>query len=185
MNSSEKVALFIDGQNLHYTARGLGFSVDFKKFLAHFKTCGVLVRAYYYTIIAEEFQTSRPLLDWLEYNGFTVRTNSVKEFDDDECRRKFKRNIGIELAIDAFEIAKYVDRIVLFSGDGDLRPLVEAIQRLGPHVTVVSSMRTKAAMVADELRRQADTFLELNDLRASIGRTMEPSRGRDQRNEYP
>ena len=183
MISSEKLALFIDGQNLHYTARGLGFSVDFKKFLAHFETRGVLVRAYYYTIIAEEFQTSRPLLDWLEYNGFTVRTNSIKEFDDGEGRRKFKRSIGIELAIDAFEIAKHVDQIVLFSGDGDLRPLVEAIQRLGPHVTIVSSMRTKPAMVADELRRQADTFVELDNLKASLGRTIEQSRLRNQTDE--
>ena len=180
MNFSEKLALFIDGQSLHFTARGLGFSVDFKKFLAHFKTCGVLVRAYYYTIIAEEFQTSRPLLDWLEYNGFTVRTNSVKEFDDGEGRRKFKRNIGIELAVDAFEIAKHVDHIILFSGDGDFRRLVKAIQSLGPRVTVVSSMRTKPAMVADELRRQADTFLELDDLKAAIGRTKEESRTRNQ-----
>jgi uncharacterized LabA/DUF88 family protein len=184
MNSSEKLALFIDGQNLHFTAKGLGFNIDFKRFLAEFKTRGVLVRAYYYTIIAEEFQTTRPLIDWLDYNGFTVRTNSVKEFDDGEGRRKFKRNIGIELAVDAFEIAKHVDHIVLFSGDGDFRPLVEAIQSLGPRVTVVSSMRTKPAMVADELRRQADTFLELDDLKASIGRTMEQSSERNKRDEH-
>ena len=184
MIPSEKLALFIDGQNLHHTAKGLGFSIDFKRFLAEFRTRGVLVRAYYYTIIAEEFQTTRPLIDWLDYNGFTVRTNSVKEFNDGQGRRKFKRNIGIELAVDAFEIAKHVDHILLFSGDGDFRPLVAAIQRLGPRVTVVSSMRTKPAIVADELRRQADTFLELDDLKASIGRTMEESRVRTQRDEY-
>src|SRR5712675_1045039 len=147
MIASEKLALFVDGLSLHHTAKGLDFSIR-----------GVLVRAYYYTIIAEEFQTTRPLIDWLDYNGFTVRTNSVKEFDDGQGRRKFKRNIGIELAV--------------FSGDGDFRPLVEAIQRLGPCVTVVSSMRTKPVMVAAELRRQADTFLELDDLKAAIGRTM-------------
>ena len=182
--NSEKLALFIDGQNLHFTAKGLGFNIDFKRFLAEFQTRGVLVRAYYYTIIAEEFQTTRPLIDWLDYNGFTVRTNSVKELDDGEGRRKFKRNISIELAVDALEIAKHLDHIVLFSGDGDFRPLVEAIQRLGPRVTVVSSMRTKLAMVAEELRRQADTFLELDDLKASIGRTIEQSRSRNQRDEY-
>ena len=184
MNPSEKLALFIDGQNLHFTAKGLGFNIDFKRFLAEFKTRGVLVRAYYYTIIAEEFQTTRPLIDWLAYNGFTVRTISVKEFDDGEGRRKFKRNISIELAVDALEIAKHLDHIVLFSGDGDFRRLVKAIQSLGPRVTVVSSMRTKSAIVADELRRQADTFLELDDLKASIGRTIDPSRLRNQRDEY-
>ncbi|MBR1251462.1 NYN domain-containing protein [Bradyrhizobium sp. AUGA SZCCT0169] len=183
MIPSEKLALFIDGLNLHYTAKALDFNIDFKRLLAEFRTRGVLVRAYYYTIIAEEFQTTRPLIDWLDYNGFTVRTNSVKEFDDGQGRRKYKRNIGIELAVDAVEIAKYVDHILLFSGDGDFRRLVEAIQRLGPRVTVVSSMRTKPAMVSDELRRQADTFLELDDLKAAIGRTKEESRMRNQRDE--
>jgi uncharacterized LabA/DUF88 family protein len=184
MYLSEKLALFIDGPNLHFTAKGLGFNIDFKRFLAEFKTRGVLVRAYYYTIIAEEFPTTRPLIDWLDYNGFTVRTKSVKDFDDDEGRRKFKRNIGIDLAVDAFEIAKYVDHILLFSGDGDFRPLVEAIQGRGLRVTVVSSMRTKPAMIAADLRRQADTFLELDDLKASIGVTTEQSRVHTQRDEY-
>ena len=184
MIPSEKLALFVDGLNLHDTAKALDFSIDFRRLLAEFKTRGVLVRAYYYTIIAEEFQTTRPLIDWLDYNGFTVRTSSVKEFDDGQGRRKFKRNIGIELAVDALEIAKHVDHILLFSGDGDFRPLVEAIQRLGPRVTVVSSMRTKPAVVADELRRQADTFLELDDLKAAIGRTKEEGRMRNQRDEF-
>ena len=184
MIASEKLALFVDGPSLHHTAKGLDFGIDFKRLLAEFSTRGVLVRAYYYTIIAEEFQTTRPLIDWLEYNGFTVRTNSVKEFDDGQGRRKFKRNIGIELAVDAIEIAKHVDHILLFSGDGDFRPMVEAIQRIGPRVTVVSSMRTKPVIVADELRRQADTFLELDDLKAAIGRTMGESRMRNQRDEF-
>jgi uncharacterized LabA/DUF88 family protein len=184
MLSSKKSALFVDGLSLHHTAKALNFSIDYKRLLAEFRTRGVLVRAYYYTIIAEEFQTTRPLIDWLDYNGFTVRTNSVKEFDDGQGRRKFKRNIGIELAVDAIEIAKHVDHILLFSGDGDFCPLVKALQRIGPHVTVVSSLRTNPMTVADELRRQADTFLELDDLKAAIGRTMEESRMRNQRDEF-
>ena len=181
MIASEKLALFVDGLSLHHTAKALNFSIDFKKLLVEFRTRGVLVRAYYYTIIAEEFQTTRPLIDWLDYNGFTVRTHPVKEFDDAEGRRKFKRNIGIELVVDAVEIAKHVDHIVLFSGDGSFCPLVEALQRLGLRVTVVSSMRTKPMTVADELRRQADAFLELDDLKAAIGRTIEESRMRNHR----
>ncbi len=183
MSSSDKLALFIDGQNLHYTAKNLGFDVDFKRLLTEFKTRGTLVRAYYYTTIVEDadFQTIRPLIDWLAYNGFAVRAKPAKEFDDGEGRRKFKRNMGVDLAVDAFEIAKYVDHVVLFSGDGDFCSLVEAIQSQGSRVTVVSSMRTKPAMVADELRRQADMFLELDDLKASISRTMEQGRLRSQR----
>ena len=179
---SEKLALFVDGLNLHYTAKALDFSIDFKRLLAEFGARGVLVRAYYYTIIAEEFETTRPLIDWLEYNGFTVRTTPVKEFDDVQGRWKYKRNIGVELAVNALEIAKYVDHIVLFSGDGDFRRLIEAIQRIGPRVTLVSSMRTKPPMVADELRRQADTFIELHELKAAIGRTKEERR--NQRDEF-
>ena len=118
-------------------------------------------------------QSVRSLLDWLDYNGFTVLAKPTKEFDDGEGRRKIKRNIGVELAVDALEISDRIDHLVLFSGDGDLRALVEAVQRRGVRVTVVSTIRTRPPMVADELRRQADAFLELDDFKASIGRTME------------
>ena len=111
-------------------------------------------------------------VDWLDYHGFTVRARPAKEFDDGNGRRKIKRNIGVELSVDALEIAKHVGRVVLFSGDGDLRPLVEAVQSRGPTVTAVSSIRTKPPMIADELRREADVFLELDDLRQQIGRML-------------
>ena len=174
MSAFHKTALFIDGPNLHYTAKALGFDIDFKRLLAEFARRGTLVRAYYYTAIFEDagYSTTRPLTDWLSYNGFTVVIKSAKEHNDGEGRRAFKRNIGVELSVDAIEIAKRVDQIVLFSGDGDFRRLVEAIQRGGRRVTVVSSLRTSAPMIADELRRQADEFLELDNLRAVIGRTL-------------
>jgi uncharacterized LabA/DUF88 family protein len=99
-------------------------------------------------------------------------TKSAREHNDGEGRRTFKRNIGVELSVDAIELAKHVDQIVLFSGDRDLRRLVEAIQGRGCRVMVVSSLRTSSPMIADELRRQADEFLELDNLRAIIGRTL-------------
>jgi uncharacterized LabA/DUF88 family protein len=174
MSAFHKTALFIDGLNLQFTAKALGFDIDFKCLLAEFARRGTLVRAYYYTSIFEDagYSTVRPLTDWLSYNGFTVITKSAKPHDDGEGRRTFKRNIGVELSVDAIEIAKHVDQIVLFSGDGDLRRLVEAIQGRGCLVTVVSSLRTSAPMIADGLRRQADEFLELDNLRAIIGRTL-------------
>jgi uncharacterized LabA/DUF88 family protein len=176
MNNFEKTALFIDGENLHHTAKALGFDIDFKRLLIEFETRGSLMRSYYYTAVASdvEHQVTRPLTDWLDYNGFTVVAKSAKVFDDGEGRRKFKRNIAIELAIDALEIAKRIEHMVLFSGDGDFRSLIEALQRRGVRVTVVSTMRTKPPMIADELRRQADTFLELNNLKAAIGRAGSP-----------
>jgi uncharacterized LabA/DUF88 family protein len=168
-----KSAVFIDGQSLHHAAKALDFDVDFNRLLKEFQRRGPLLRAYFYTTMAEneEYSSIRPLLDWLAYNGFTVRTKLRRDYDDGEGRRRAKRSMGIEVTVDAMEIAKRVDSIFLFSGDGDFCSLVQALQRRGVFVTVVSSLRTKPApMIADELRRQADAFLELGDLRSAVAR---------------
>jgi uncharacterized LabA/DUF88 family protein len=172
----EKVALYIDGANLYATAKSLGFDIDYKRLRADFQSSCYLLRAYYYTAIAEdqEYSSIRPLIDWLDYNGYTVVTKPTKEFVDASGRRKIKGNMDIELAVNAMEIAPHVDHIVLFSGDGDFRPLVESLQRQGVRVSVVSTIRTSPPMIADELRRQADNFIELDELREVIGR---PPRG--------
>jgi uncharacterized LabA/DUF88 family protein len=171
---SNKIALFIDGANLYATAKTLGFDIDYKRLLKEFQSRGTLVRAFYYTAIVEdqEYSSIRPLIDWLDYNGYTVVTKATKEFIDASGRRKVKGDMDIELAVDAMELAEHVDQIVLFSGDGDFRSLVEAVQRRGVHVTVVSSMSAKPPMVADELRRQADVFTDVSELRSKIGREM-------------
>ena len=109
-------------------------------------------------------------MDWLHYNGFTMVTKPAKEYTDSMGRRKVKGNMDIELAVDAMELAPYVDHVVLFSGDGDFRPLVEALQRKGVRVSVVSTIRSQPPMIADELRRQADNFIELDELRDVVGR---------------
>jgi uncharacterized LabA/DUF88 family protein len=172
--ASNKIALFIDGANLYATAKTLGFDIDYKRLLKEFQSRGTLVRAFYYTAIIEdqEYSSIRPLIDWLDYNGYTVVTKATKEFIDASGRRKVKGNMDIELAVDAMELAEHVDQIVLFSGDGDFRSLVEAVQRRGVHVTVVSSMSAKPPVVADELRRQADVFTDVSELRSKIGREM-------------
>jgi uncharacterized LabA/DUF88 family protein len=169
----EKIALFIDGSNLYAAARALGFDIDYKRLLDLFGSKGRLIRAFYYTALIEdqEYSPIRPLVDWLDYNGYTMVTKPTKEFTDATGRRKIKGNMDIELAIDVMEMAQYLDHIVLFSGDGDFRRLVEAVQRKGVRVTVVSTIRSAPPMVADELRRQADMFIELQDLAPSIMRT--------------
>jgi uncharacterized LabA/DUF88 family protein len=163
--SSSRIALYIDGANLHATARMLGFDLDYKRLLKEFQSRGTLVRAYYYTAVIEdqEFTTLRPLIDWLDYNSYTVVTKATKEFIDASGRRKVKANMDIELAVDAMELAEHVDQIVLFSGDGDFRSLVEAVQRRGVRVTVVSTISSQPSMIADELRRQADVFTDLSE----------------------
>ncbi len=168
----ERIGLFIDGSNLYAAARSLGFDIDYKRLLELFAAKGRLIRAFYYTALVEdqEYSPIRPLVDWLDYNGYTMVTKPTKEFTDAAGRRKIKGNMDIELAIDVMEMAPHMDHIVLFSGDGDFRRLVEAIQRKGLRVTVVSTVRSQPPMVADELRRQADSFIELQELEPSISR---------------
>ena len=168
----ERVGLFIDGSNLYAAARALSFDIDYKRLLELFASQAQLIRAFYYTALLEdqEYSPIRPLVDWLDYNGYTMVTKPTKEFTDATGRRKIKGNMDIELAIDVMEMAPHLDHIVIFSGDGDFRRLVEAVQRKGVRVTVVSTVRSQPPMVADELRRQADFFVELQDLEPEIAR---------------
>lgn len=169
----ERIGLFIDGSNLYAAARALDFDIDYKRLLEHFAAKGHLVRALYYTALMDdaEYSPLRPLVDWLDYNGYTMVTKPTKEFTDSAGRRKIKGNMDIELAIDVMEMAENLDHVVLFSGDGDFRRLIEAIQRKGLRCSVVSTVKSSPPMVADELRRQADNFIELVDLQKSIGRS--------------
>ena len=168
----ERLALFIDGANLYAAARSLGFDVDYKRLLDLFSKKGRMIRAFYYTTLVEdqEYSPIRPLIDWLDYNGYTMVTKPIKEFTDAQGRRKAKGSVDIDLVIDAMEMAERVDHILLFSGDGDFRRLVDAVQRKGVRVTVVSTIKAQPPMVADELRRQADNFIELMDLAPHIQR---------------
>ncbi|HET8728408.1 MAG TPA: NYN domain-containing protein [Alphaproteobacteria bacterium] len=168
----ERLALFIDGANLYAAARALGFDIDYKRLLELFAKKGRLIRAFYYTTLVEDqdYSPIRPLIDWLDYNGYTMVTKPVREYTDSQGRRKSKGSIEIDLAIDALEMAEKVDHVLLFSGDGDFRRLAEALQRRGLRVTVVSTIKAQPPMVADELRRQADNFVELYDLVPHIQR---------------
>ena len=172
MSGQQRIALFIDGANLYATTKTLGFDIDYKRLLKEFQSRGSLVRAFYYTALVEdqEYSSIRPLIDWLDYNGYRVVTKPTKEFVDSAGRRKVKGNMDIELAIDALELAPMIEHMVLFSGDGDFRSLVEAMQRRGVRVTVVSTISSQPPMIADELRRQADEFLDLSQLASRIGR---------------
>jgi len=172
LSDPERLALFIDGASLYAASRTLGFDVDYRNLLNYFRGEGYLGRAYYYTALleSEEYSPLRPLVDWLGYNGYSVVTKPAKEFTDANGRRRVKGNVDVELAVDMLDIAPRIDHAVLFSGDGDFRRLVEAVQRLGTKVTVVSTIRTQPAMIADELRRQADGFVDLMDMAEHITR---------------
>ncbi|MCJ2037252.1 NYN domain-containing protein [Methylobacterium sp. J-068] len=172
MSALQRSALFIDGANLYAATKALGADIDYRRLLKEFQSRDSLLRAFYYTAIIEdqEYSSIRPLIDWLDYNGFRVVTKPAKEFTDSLGRRKVKGNMDIELAIDALELAPRIDHMVLFSGDGDFRSLVDAMQRRGVRVTVVSTIQTQPAMISDDLRRQADEFIDLAHLLPRIGR---------------
>lgn len=168
----EKIALFIDGANLYATSKALGFDIDYRKMLKAFQKRGYLLRAYYYTALIEdqEFSSIRPLVDWLDYNGYKVVTKPAKEFTDAMGRRKVKGNMDMELAIDAMSLVDVVDHFVVFSGDGDFRVLVEALQRKGRKVSIVSTVSSNPPMISDDLRRQCDHFIDVVSLKDEIGR---------------
>jgi uncharacterized LabA/DUF88 family protein len=178
----EKIALFIDGANLYATSRALNLDIDYKELLGAFRNRGYLLRAYYYTALVEdqEYSSIRPLIDWLGYNGYAVVTKAVREFTDSAGRRKLKGSMYVELTVDALGLADSVDHYVIFSGDGDFRRLVESLQTRGKKVTIVSTSQSQPPMIADDLRRQADHFIDLDTLRDEIGRELpQRSAGRD------
>ncbi|MFZ5670476.1 MAG: NYN domain-containing protein [Pseudomonadota bacterium] len=178
---TDRLALFVDGANLYAQARALGFDIDYRKLLDEFRKRGVLIRAYYYTALVDsgdDFSPIRPLVDWLDYNGFTVVTKPAREYTDASGRKRWRGDMDIEIAVDMMELAGKADHLVLFSGDGDFRALVEAIQRKGVRVTVVSTVKSQPPMASDDLRRQCDSFVDLADLGDIIGRPQRAPSGR-------
>jgi uncharacterized LabA/DUF88 family protein len=176
----ERTFAFIDGPNLHATVRALGFEIDYRKLLEHLRTQGHLIRVLYYTAIVEdqEFSTFRPLADWLDYNGYTMVTKPARGYTDSTGRRRFRTSMDVELAVDAMRLADTADHIILFSGEQSFTSLASALQQLGKRVTVISTIETQPAMVADELRRQADHFIDIDSLQsqiARVGRTPRPA----------
>ncbi len=169
---TDRLALFIDGANLHAAAKNLGFDIDFKRLLDEFRKRGLLIRAYYYTTLVEDqdYSPIRPLVDWLDYNGFTLVTKPAREYIDRDGRKRYRGDMDIELAVDMLELAPKADHMVLFSGDSDFAHLVAAVQRKGVRVTVVSTLKSQPPMASDDLRRQADAFVDLADLADIVGR---------------
>ena len=180
MRENEKTALFIDGANLYKSARSLGFDMDYKSLLARSRTASQLVRAYYYTAMQEErgqdFSPLRPLVDWLDYNGYALVTKTSREFTDAQGKRRFKGSIDIELAVDLLTLAPRLDHAIIFTGNGDFRRAISAAQNAGVRITIVSTMKSSPPMASDELRRQADTFLDLAHLEKEIGRSGGPTK---------
>ncbi|MBY0565006.1 MAG: NYN domain-containing protein [Hyphomonadaceae bacterium] len=172
IHPDERTALFIDGANIYSATRGLTFDIDYRKLLDAFKQHGRFIRAYYYTALVEdqEFSPIRPLVDWLDYNGYTLVTKPAKEFTDQAGRRRFKGDMDVELAVDMVEAAAFIDHAFLFSGDSDMVAAIEAVQRKGVRVSVISTIKSNPPVASDDIRRAADAFIDLTDLANLIGR---------------
>lgn len=169
---NERLALFIDGANLYSASKTVGVEIDYRKLLDEFRKRGRLLRAYYYTALVEndDYSPIRPLVDWLQYNGFNVITKPAREFVDRDGRRRVKGDMDVEITVDMMNLASSLDHIIVFSGDGDLTRVVQAVKDKGVRVTVVSTVKSQPAMISDDLRRCADTFIDLVDLAKLIGR---------------
>lgn len=170
----EKTAFFIDGANLYKAARSLNFDMDYKVLIDAAKNSCRLVRAYYYTTIQEDreadYSPLRPLIDWLDYNGYSMVTKVTREFVDSTGKRRFKGSTDIELVVDVMRLADKLDHIIIFSGNGDFARAVDAVKNMGVRVTVVSTVKSTPPMVSDDMRRSADTFVELENLKECSGR---------------
>ncbi|MEM9234094.1 MAG: NYN domain-containing protein [Pseudomonadota bacterium] len=174
LDPDDRTAIFIDGANLYKTARNLGFDIDYKRLLQKTRTETRLVRAYYYTAMQEDrdqdYSPLRPLVDWLDYNGFHLKTKIAREYIDAQGRKRYRGSVDIELAVDMVMMAQKLDCIVLFTGNGDFRHAISKVQELGCRVVCVSTTATQPPMASDEVRRQADQFVDLTDLEDVIAR---------------
>lgn len=182
-----RFALFIDGSNFYHTLRDLNLHVDYKRLLAYFSERGTLVQACYYTALLGEGQSPEWLIrltDWLAYNHYTVCTREARSFrrrvqaEDGNWIwvNEIRGSIHVELTVDMMTLAPYLDTALLFSGDGNYQYLIQAVQRTGCRVIVVSSETTAESTVADELRRQADGFIELATISDEISMPPRPPR---------
>ncbi len=172
IHPDERVALFMDGANLYSAAKSLAFDIDYRKLLDEFRKHGRFIRATYYTALVEEqdFSPIRPLVDWLDYNGYSVSTKPAKEYTDTNGRRRFKGDMDVEIVVDMLQAAEHLDHVFLFSGDGDFAAAVEAVKRKGARVTVVSTIKSNPPMASDDIRRAADNFLDMTELMSLVGR---------------
>jgi uncharacterized LabA/DUF88 family protein len=163
----KRIGIFIDGSNLYWSAKVLGFRVDFTKILKFYKDQGEVTHAFYFTALPPKDVQSelRRMIDFIDYNGWTVIQKETKQYLNADGASKLKGNMDVEIAVHVGEVAPFITDLVLFSGDGDFRVLLESIQRrYGIHTTVVSAR----SLVADALRRQSHEFKDLSDLRSQF-----------------
>lgn len=179
----ERVSVFVDGANMYYAQKRLGWFIDYRKVLSCFAWRGgcELSEAYYFTGTDPQPRgRENAFFEYLIHAGYTVRAKSVKLVTDDATGEPIeKANLDIEIVIDMFNTISRYDTCVLLSGDGDFERVVEVLRARGKRVIVVSLPE----MTARELRNAAGAnFVDLRQLESEIARTdrlPEPPLGQD------
>lgn len=172
LNVNEPTAVLIDGYNTLSTTKLLKFDIDFRKLLNLFQNKTRLVKIYYFASLRDnpaDHDPMIPVIQWMMYNGYNVISKKMNEFMNIDNIQS-KGNMDVEISVTVLEMVKSVDHIVLFTGDENFRFLIEAVQRMGTRITVCSSMQCQPQIMSDDLRRQADNFIELNNLKSEIQR---------------
>lgn len=174
---TERTIVLIDGSNLYHTLKALGWVADYGRLRKYFAARSSLVRVYYFAALRDDGDDKLSLFTrWLAQHGFMVIDKPLKTMTDHATGEQISRgNLDVEIAVYAMAVAPGVDHIVLMSGDGDFRILVERLQDMGKRVTVVSSCQTRPPICAEDLREQADQFVEMGDMRAEIERAKVPA----------
>ncbi len=173
-SSHERVAIFIDGENIHYSAKHLNMRLDYLKLCARLAGNRRLVRSYFYTAVSNQSEGKIDFINFLKLNGFTVVTKEIKSFSDDQGQaRSVRSSLDMELAIDVLDMTQHLDVVILCTGDGDFKPLVNSVSRQGRRVEVCALRE----MTSTDLIAAADVYTDLASMKDQIalqGRETEP-----------
>jgi uncharacterized LabA/DUF88 family protein len=175
----DRVAIFIDGENIHYSAKHLNMRLDYLKLCRKLAGKRRLVRAYFYTAVSTQSEGKIDFINFLKLNGFTVVTREVKSFNEsDGSSRSIRGALDMEMAMDVMDLCPTLDTVILCTGDGDFCPLVTAVARRGKHVELCALRE----MTSTDLIAAADTYTDLGGLKDEIALDHQPQQ-RDIRNE--
>lgn len=171
--TTKRIALFVDGSNFSVSLKAAGFRVDYQKIREYFAEMGDLVGSFYFTALPprDEPSSIRNLTDSLQHKGWNLVTKEIKVFRDQPIA-KTKGNMDIEMVVKAWTLSNVITDLILFSGDGDFRAMVEKLQDVGVRVTVISYHSTDTRnMTSNDLRKAVHEFINLPLLRSEFEMT--------------